>query len=111
MRVSYPWIWPAVWKMSRLGKAELYLLFTDPGNEFFILKHCSSLKSGSVALASWGSTSVSQFLWTMLAQFTKQGIFYVLQPCKLKRSPEALVEFDLRMPLLTWQILLTNPFY
>lgn len=75
VRVSYPWIWPAVWKMSRLGKAELHLLFTDPGNEFFILKYCSSLKSESVALASWGSTSVSQLLRTMFAQFTKQAIF------------------------------------
>lgn len=87
-------IWPAVWKMSRLGKAELHLLFTDPGNEFFILKYCSSLKSESVALASWGSTSVSQLLWTTIPQFTKQGIFYVLQLCKLNRRPEGLAGFS-----------------
>lgn len=48
----YPWIWPAVWKMSGLGKAELHLLFTDPSNELFILKYCSGLKSESVVLAS-----------------------------------------------------------
>lgn len=48
----YPWIWPAVWKMSGLGKAELHLLFTDLSNEFFILKYCSSLKRESVVLAS-----------------------------------------------------------
>lgn len=92
--VSYPWIWPAVWKMSRLGKAELHLLFTDLGNEFFILKYCSSLKSKSVALASWGSTSVSQLLWTTFAQFTKQGIFNVLQPRKLNRRPETSAAFS-----------------
>lgn len=94
VRVSYPWIWPAVWKMSRLGKAELHLLFTDLRNEFFILKYCSSLKSKSVALASWGSTSVSQLLWTTFPQCTKKGIFYVLQPCKLNRRPEALAGFS-----------------
>lgn len=94
MHVSYPWIWPAVWKMSRLGKAELHLLFTDLGNEFFILKYCSSLKSESVALASWGSTPVSQSLWTTFHPYTKKGIFYVLQPSKPNRRPEALAGFS-----------------
>lgn len=93
VHVSYPWIWPAVWKMSRLGKAELHLLFTDLGNEFFILKYCSSLKSESVALASRGSTPVSQLLWSTFPQCTKKGIFYVLQPCKPNRGPEALAGF------------------